>query len=244
MVHDCYKRTENPRLNLSSLGLLQICIRSATACISSLANHLRQRQCTRKLDRSTSKWIKMDRRDSQGRSGMTSQTSSFTDEQQEANRKLATEALVLLSAQPLETGARHPDDSGLTRTRRRLPNSRPKRPVQDGAPNERQPRGSSRGPLPVEAAPREVQVCPYRKPCCKLGALIVEAILSTPDKEMSFTLLNSYFRINHPWYSWGPRDKRLRATLRTALRLRASSPFEQVPEKPGLWRVKATCLGM
>lgn len=169
---------------------------------------------------------------------MTSQTSPFADEQQEANRQLAAEALVLLSTQPRET----PVNSDLVRTRRLLPGSTPKRPVRHDDADERQPKRCRRDPpfTSAEAEPRANRVCPYIEPSCECGDLVVEAISSAPDKEMSVTLLNSYFRINYPWYAWGPRTRTVNRRIRNTLGRRTGNPFEQVPGKPWLWRVKAS----
>lgn len=120
-----------------------------------------------------------------------------------------------------------------------LPDSRPKRPAEDEAPGEHRPKWRR------VYRPRDpVGACPYSRPLLPTRELIVEAILSAPDKQMCINDIKQYLQSHYPWFTWGSARSNVTHTIRQALG--ATRPtlkrFEEVPEQQGYWRVRAEYL--
>lgn len=118
------------------------------------------------------------------------------------------------------------------------PVSRPKRPAEDEAPDEHKPKraGGFHPRIPAGA-------CPYSRPSLPTRELIVEAILSSPQKQMSIKDMKLYLQNNYPWFTWGSARRNVCATIRSALGTRRlMKRLEEVPEQQGYWRVRAKYL--
>lgn len=126
-----------------------------------------------------------------------------------------------------------------------LPESRPKRRAEDEAPDRHNPKRSrlDTRTTPIEAEPQESGECPYEKPF-PTRELIIEAILSAPDKKMSIQDIKRYLQSNYPWFTWGYASRFMAKIIRTALGRRkvAFKILEEVPGQRGYWRVTAKYL--
>lgn len=126
-----------------------------------------------------------------------------------------------------------------------LPEARPKRPAEDEAPDGHDPKRSrlDTPTTPIEAEPQESGECPYEKPL-PTRELIIEAILSAPDKKMSIPDIKRYLQSNYPWFTWGYASRFMAKIIRTALGRRkvAFKILEEVPGQRGYWRVTAKYL--
>lgn len=117
--------------------------------------------------------------------------------------------------------------------------SRPKRPAEEEAPGEHRPkrRRAYRPRDPVGA-------CPYSRPLLPTRELVVEAILSAPDKQMSIEDIKQYLQSHYLWFTWGSARSNVTRTIQRALGEigPALKRLEEVPEQQGYWRVKAEYL--
>lgn len=115
-----------------------------------------------------------------------------------------------------------------------LPDSRPKRSAGDEAPEGHEAKRP-------RVCDQVGQPSPYQKPSLPTRELVVEAILSAPDKKMSIQDIKQYFQSNYPWFTWGHARSKVIRTIQHAL-VRRRELLEEVPEQKGYWRVTAEYL--
>ncbi|KAG6365451.1 hypothetical protein INS49_007062 [Diaporthe citri] len=119
-----------------------------------------------------------------------------------------------------------------------LPDSRPKRPAEDEAPDGNRPKR----PRIYRRDP--VGACPYSRPLLPTRELVFEAMLNAPDQQMAIQDIKQYLQSHYPWFTWGSARRDVTTRIRQALgeRRQALKRLEEVPGQEGYWRVKAEYL--